>query len=62
MKVAVDTDRCGLHGECVFAAPDVFELGEDDMLRWEEQPDESRRDAVVRASRACPVQAITIQG
>ena len=31
---------CQSHGECVFAAPDVFELGDDDVLRWEEEVDD----------------------
>jgi ferredoxin len=32
MKVLVDIKRCQSHGECVAVAPEVFELGEDDVL------------------------------
>ena len=31
IKVHVDMNLCQSHGECVFAAPDVFELGDDEI-------------------------------
>ena len=34
-KVHVDMNLCQSHGECVYVAPDVFELGDDDVLRLE---------------------------
>jgi ferredoxin len=60
VKVRVDMNLCQSHGECVFAAPDVFELGDDDVLRWKEDVDESRRAAVEEAVNACPMMAISI--
>ena len=60
MKVRVDMNLCQSHGECVFPAPDVFELGDDDVLRWKEDVDESRRAAVDEAVNACPMMAISI--
>ena len=30
MKVIVDASRCGMHGECVLAAPEVFGIEDDD--------------------------------
>jgi len=60
MKVRVDMNLCQSHGECVFPAPDVFELGDDDVLRWKEDVDESRRAAVEEAVNACPMMAISI--
>ena len=60
MKVHVDMNLCQSHGECVLAAPDVFELGDDDVLRWKEDVDESRRAAVEEAVNACPMMAISI--
>lgn len=62
MKVHVDMDMCQAHGECAFAAPEVFELGEDDVLKWVEEPDESLRPKVEQAVAACPVQAISLEG
>jgi ferredoxin len=53
-------DLCQSHGECCFAAPEVFELGDDDVLKWVEHPDESQRSAVEQAVLVCPVAAITL--
>ena len=30
MKLIVDLDVCAAHGDCVVAAPELFDLGEDD--------------------------------
>jgi ferredoxin len=51
---------CQSHGECVAAAPDVFELGDDDVLRWQEDVADDRRAAVEAAVDACPMMAIQI--
>ena len=37
MKVHVDMNLCQSHGECVSVAPDMFELGDDDVLVWQEE-------------------------
>jgi ferredoxin len=43
------------------AAPEVFELQDDDnLLVLQETPDESLRPKVEAAVRACPKQAITL--
>jgi ferredoxin len=60
MKVVVDMNLCQSHGECVTAAPDVFELGDDDVLRWQEDVSDNRREAVEAAVDACPMMAIQI--
>jgi ferredoxin len=60
MRVQVDMELCQSHGECAFVAPEVFELGDDDVLRWEEHPDEALREKVKHAVTVCPVQAITL--
>jgi ferredoxin len=62
MKVHVDMNLCQSHGECVFVAPDLFDLGDDDVLVWKEEVDESRRADVEEAVRACPMTAISIEG
>jgi ferredoxin len=61
VKVIVDMNLCQSHGECVFAAPDVFELGDDDVLRWKEEVDESRRAALEEAVAVCPMLAIRLE-
>ena len=60
VRVDVDMDLCQSHGECCFAAPEVFELGDDDVLRWAGEPDEALRSKVEQAVAGCPVQAITL--
>lgn len=64
MKVFLDTARCELHGECVMAAPSVFEIGEDEtetVTLLDAEPDETLRNAVEEAALLCPVAAITIE-
>ena len=63
LKVIVDWDVCQDHGQCVFASPEVFELGDDGRMHvLIEEPDESLRASVEDAADVCPVQAITIEG
>lgn len=60
MRISVDMDVCQHYGQCVFAAPDLFDLDDDAELTYQrEAPDSSRADAEAAAA-ACPVQAITI--
>lgn len=62
MKIRVDMTRCETHAQCVFAAPEVFALDDDDELVYDAAPDEGLRAAVEQAVIACPVQAISIEG
>lgn len=62
LKVDVDMDLCQAHGECCFAAPEVFELDDDDQLHWVAEPDEGLRDKVQQAAKVCPVSAIRVTG
>ncbi|MDX6741132.1 ferredoxin [Actinocorallia sp. A-T 12471] len=61
MKVIVDMNKCQDHGQCVFAAPDVFQL-EEGRLVFVSHPDEALRDDVEEAADVCPLQAIRIEG
>ena len=62
MRVVVDWDLCESNGLCMAAAPEVFELQDDDtLLILQETPDESLRAKVAAAVNACPKQAISIQ-
>jgi ferredoxin len=62
MNVDVDRAICEIHAQCVFAAPAVFSLDEDDELVYDSAPDEQHDDAVRDAVAACPVQAIKLTG
>lgn len=61
MKVIVDLGSCDLHGLCVDAAPEVFEIGDDGVLRiLNDTPQEDLRAKVERAVRECPTGAIAL--
>ena len=61
IRVVVDRELCQDHGQCVFAAPQVFELDEESKLVvLQEDVDESLRDNVEEAADVCPTQAITL--
>ena len=64
MKVQVNHDKCEGHGKCQMAAPEVFELRDDDLsyVRVDDVPEEFA-PRVERAIRLCPRQAISwVQG
>jgi ferredoxin len=60
MRVRVDMAVCETHAQCVFAAPDVFTLDDDDRLVYVAAPDDGLWPDVEQAARACPVQAIAL--
>lgn len=64
MKITVDMKLCEAYGECVFAAPDVFELDDDDekVKVLADSPDDEKRSEVEKAAEVCPTSAITIEG
>ncbi|MCK1820098.1 MULTISPECIES: ferredoxin [Streptomyces] len=61
MKVVVDMNKCQDHGQCVFAAPDVFSFDDAGHLAYVPDPDEALRDEVEEAADVCPLQAIRIE-
>lgn len=61
MKIVVDMDLCADHGQCVYAAPKVFQLDDNGKLVFKAEADESQRDAVEEAADVCPMQAISIE-
>ena len=63
MRVVVDFDLCESNALCMAAAPEVFEVRDDDFLYvLDEHPDEKLRAKVEEAVKRCPKQAITIEG
>ncbi len=62
MRIVVDFNQCESNALCMEAAPEVFEVRDDDFLYvLEENPSEELRSKVQAAARACPKQAITIE-
>lgn len=63
MRVIVDWDLCESHGQCEFAAPEVFTIDDDGELQvLQENPPESERENVEQAVRRCPSRALAIEG
>jgi ferredoxin len=64
LKVIVDQDMCCSAGQCVLAAPDVFDQREQDgvVVLLAETPDPSLHDAVREAASLCPAAAIRLEG
>jgi len=60
MRIVVDLTSCQAYAQCVFLAPQVFELhGEEALLYRPDVPDE-QLERVRQAAAACPVQAILL--
>jgi ferredoxin len=60
-RVVVDFDRCESNALCMAAAPEVFEVRDDDFLYvLQEEPPEELREQCNEAARVCPKQAISI--
>jgi ferredoxin len=60
VQITVDMDLCESHGQCVFAAPEVFSFDDDDYLVYDAAPPEALREKVETAVASCPVRAIKI--
>ena len=60
IKIEVDMDLCQHYGQCVFEAPNLFKLNDDDKLEYHAEADDSERDNVESAVDVCPMKAIRI--
>jgi ferredoxin len=63
MHVTGDRGVCAGAGQCVLAAPDVFDQDDDDglVLVLQEQPGEDQREAVEEAAETCPSGAVHVR-
>jgi ferredoxin len=60
-RVVVDFDLCESNALCMVAAPEVFEVRDDDFLYvLDETPPDALREKVDEAVRRCPKQAISV--
>lgn len=62
VHISVDYSLCEGHGQCLMAAPELFDLpdGADQVVVLDADPPESERDRAVRAAAMCPALAITV--
>jgi ferredoxin len=63
MNVGIDEEKCVGSGQCVLAAPDVFDQRDSDgiVALLQDTPPESRLANVREAATLCPAGAIRIQ-
>ncbi|MGA9676204.1 MAG: ferredoxin [Mycobacterium sp.] len=62
MRIEVDWDLCESNGVCMGIIPEVFQLGDDDMLSILQPEVTPENESLVReAVRQCPRQAISIE-
>lgn len=59
INVKVDMKQCQNYGQCIFEAPNVFDLNADDKLEYQSSVDDSERANVQGAIDICPMQAIS---
>jgi len=62
MKINLDTDLCGGHGDCSYEAPELFEVDpKTDRVHLLRQPTESDREAAEKAAKYCPNFVISVE-
>lgn len=59
MRIQVEIDQCVGGGQCVMAAPDVFDQDDDGLVVvLDDEPSPGQADDVRLAVRLCPARAI----
>jgi ferredoxin len=61
MRLSVDRSLCDLHGQCVFAAPEVFSFAEDGELQYLPEVPDELADKARAAALVCPAAAVEVQ-
>lgn len=63
MKVLVDQEKCVASGQCVVAAPEVFDQRDEDgvVVLLDAEPPAGQADDVRQAAAVCPALAITLE-
>ncbi|MDX6345847.1 MAG: hypothetical protein QOF84_637 [Streptomyces sp.] len=62
MEISIDFDKCCGAGQCVLAAPDVFDQRDEDgiVVLLDDNPPQEQYDLVVQAAAVCPAAAIEV--
>jgi ferredoxin len=61
VRILVEIDRCVGGGQCVMAAPGVFDQDDDGLaVLLDDDPPADQADDVRLAARLCPARAITV--
>jgi ferredoxin len=71
VKFVVDLNQCENHGQCTYAAPDLFSLNDEGLLSFRDEAEDSYTSAELTAEQEsgasaavdmCPMQAISLIG
>lgn len=58
LRIRIDRTRCIGTGNCINVAPEIFELGEDQIVTFRDDAQAVERDRMIEACRVCPVDAL----
>jgi ferredoxin len=63
VRVGIDLTRCAGYGNCIEAAPEVFDMADDEdvAIVLTENPGPEHAEAVRKAARVCPADAVLIE-
>lgn len=61
MRITIDTSMCDLHLQCVFAAPEIFEVSGGEELQWLAEVGDELAPHARAAAAVCPAAAIEIE-
>jgi ferredoxin len=62
VKISVDRGLCEAHAVCMSIDPEIFEVGDDDLLViLQEEPSQEKRANLEQAVMRCPRQALSLQ-
>jgi ferredoxin len=71
VKFVVDLNQCENHGQCTYAAPDLFSLNDEGLLSFRDVAEEEyvsdelsaeQESSASAAVDMCPMQAISLVG
>lgn len=62
MKIAIEEDKCCGAGQCVLAAPEVFDQRDEDgiVVLLDRDPPPEQHETVREDAAVCPAAAITV--
>ena len=59
LRIHIDRDLCVSFGDCIEAAPGVFEFDDEDIAVFVAEPGAITREELIEACASCPVDALT---
>ena len=59
LRIHIDRDLCVSFGDCIEAAPDVFEFDDEEIAVFASEVGTIDREDLIAACASCPVDALT---